>query len=166
MTEQNNQSVVCSDCDHPKSLHHANEIQTLWDGTQFLRTCFGIACTCGKMFDNYPHKPRTVKKIKKKKHWVIRLIKRQKIKLDIIIKRTKKKLHRKYMKLKRLFTGEKVNLMNEKNQNILIVVIYAIVVSITVSFIPQITTLPAPLVGLLCGLAVIPILIFNWRRRK
>lgn len=96
--------IRCISCDHPKSLHHANEIQTLWDGTQFHRTCFGIACTCGNMFDNYPHVPRTIKKIKKKKHWVIRLIKRQKIKLDIIIKRTKKKLHRKYMKLKRSLT--------------------------------------------------------------
>ena len=58
------------------------------------------------------------------------------------------------------------NPMSEKNQNILIVLIYAIVVSIAVPFIPQIIILPASLVGLICGLAVIPILIFNWRRKK
>ena len=58
------------------------------------------------------------------------------------------------------------NPINEKNQNLIIVLIYAILVSIIVPFIPNITIIPGYLVGLLCGLAVIPILIFNWRRKK
>lgn len=91
-------------CGHKESLHHGNDITELWNGTKFLRTCYGIACTCDKMFDNYPHTPKTVKKIKKKKHWFIRLIKRQKIELDIIIKRSRKKWHRRNMKIKLLIT--------------------------------------------------------------
>lgn len=102
--ELHNQMGLCNNCGHQKSLHHTNDIQMLWDGTQFHRTCFGIGCICGKMFDNYSHIPRTVKKVKKKKYWLIRLLKRQKIQLDIIIKRSRKKLHRKYMKLKRATT--------------------------------------------------------------
>ena len=82
-----------------KTWHHANEIQELWDGTKFLRTCYGIACTCGEGYGNVP-KPR---KIKKKKHWLLRWFKRQKIKLDIITKRTKKKIRRRYIKLKNNF---------------------------------------------------------------
>ena len=91
---------VCQICGCKKSLHHGNEIQMLWDGTQFHRTCYGIGCTCGKMFDDYPHIPITVKKIKKKKHWLIRLLKRQKIKLDIVIKRSRKKLRRRYIRIR------------------------------------------------------------------
>ena len=88
--------VKCSKCGHLQSWHHANEIQELWDGTKFLRTCYGIGCTCGNDYGNVP-KPR---KIKKKKHWTLRLIKRQKIKAEIIHKRQSKKFHRKYTKLK------------------------------------------------------------------
>ena len=89
-------------CSHKESLHHANDIQILWNGTQFHRTCYGIGCCCGKIFDNYPHIPRTVKKAKKKKHWLIRLLKRHRIQLDIIIKRSRKKLHRQYMHIRNI----------------------------------------------------------------
>lgn len=102
--KQNNQTVLCKGCGHKESFHHANDITELWDGTKFLRTCFGIACTCTVMFDDYPHIPRKIKAFKKKKHWFLRFLKRQKITLHIKIKRTKKKLHRKYMKLKRSLT--------------------------------------------------------------
>jgi len=54
------------------------------------------------MFDNYPHAALKAKPPKVKKHWIIRLIKRQKIRLDIIIKRTRKKSRRYKIKIKRL----------------------------------------------------------------
>jgi len=56
--------------------------------------------------------------------------------------------------------------LNEKNQSLMIVLIYTILVSIIVPFIPNITTTSPYLTGLLCGVGVIPILIFIWRRKK
>lgn len=88
---------LCAKCGHKQSYHHANDIQILWDDTRFHRTCYGIACMCGEMFEWYPHVPLKAKHAqkKKKKHWFLRYAKRQRIALAIMIKKIRKRLHRK-----------------------------------------------------------------------
>ena len=89
--------VKCKKCGHLLSWHHGNELQERLDGVKYIRTCYGIACICTDFHGDVIHKKP---KIKTKKHWILRLIKRQKIKANIIYKRQYKKFRRRYIKFK------------------------------------------------------------------
>lgn len=39
--------MICH-CGHKVSWHHAKQIQKDNDGNKYVRTCYGIGCTCDK----------------------------------------------------------------------------------------------------------------------
>ena len=42
--------VICTKCHHLKSWHHAKQRQKK-DGKYYIRTCYGIACTCDEKYN-------------------------------------------------------------------------------------------------------------------